>query len=69
MNRNLLVSKDRILPFFAAEIKKAARIARYLLGNGIDIISAESLMLMHSPEVNFLAGFLRSIMDRLMLFC
>ncbi len=39
--------------------KEGSEIARYLLGNGIDVISAESLMLMNSPEVNFLAGFLR----------
>jgi ATP-dependent exoDNAse (exonuclease V) beta subunit len=39
--------------------KEGSEIARFLLGNGIDVISAESLMLMHSPEVNFLTGFVR----------
>jgi ATP-dependent exoDNAse (exonuclease V) beta subunit len=39
--------------------KEGSEIARYLLCNGIDVISAESLMLMNSPEVNFLTGFLR----------
>jgi hypothetical protein len=42
-----------------AGIKKEVRLPGFLLGNGIDVISAESLMLMHSPEVNFLTGFLR----------
>ena len=39
--------------------KEGSEIARFLLGNGIDVISAESLMLMHSPEVNFVTGFVR----------
>jgi len=39
--------------------KEGSEIARFLLGNGIDVISAESLMLSHSPEVNFLTGFMR----------
>lgn len=39
--------------------KEGSEIARFLLGHGIDVISAESLMLMHSPEVNFLTGFVR----------
>jgi ATP-dependent exoDNAse (exonuclease V) beta subunit len=39
--------------------KEGSEIARFLLGNGIDVISAESLMLMHSPEVIFLTGFVR----------
>ncbi len=39
--------------------KDGSEIARYLLGHGIDVISAESLMLMNSPEVNFLIGFIR----------
>lgn len=39
--------------------KEGSEIARFLLGNNIDVISAESLMLMHSPEVNFLTGFVR----------
>ena len=39
--------------------EEGSEIARFLLGNGIDVISAESLMLMHSPEVNFLTGFVR----------
>ena len=38
--------------------KEGSEIARYLLGKDIDVISAESLMLMNSPEVNFLVGFL-----------
>lgn len=39
--------------------KDGSEIARFLLSNGIDVISAESLMLMYSPEVNFLIGFIR----------
>jgi ATP-dependent exoDNAse (exonuclease V) beta subunit len=39
--------------------REGSEIARFLLSNGIDVISAESLMLMHSPEVNFLTGFIR----------
>jgi len=38
--------------------KEGSDIARILLNNDIDVISAESLMLIHSPEVNFLIGFL-----------
>jgi ATP-dependent exoDNAse (exonuclease V) beta subunit len=41
--------------------KDGSEIARYLLGNSIDVVSAESLMLMNSSEVNFLIGFLRSL--------
>ena len=39
--------------------REGSEIARYLLGEGVDVISAESLMLMNSPEVNFLIGFIR----------
>lgn len=39
--------------------KEGSEIARFLLANGVDVISAESLLLMHSPEVNFLIGFIR----------
>jgi ATP-dependent exoDNAse (exonuclease V) beta subunit len=39
--------------------KEGSGIARFLLANGIDVISSESLLLMHSPEVNFLIGFIR----------
>jgi ATP-dependent exoDNAse (exonuclease V) beta subunit len=39
--------------------KEGSEIARFLLGHGVDVVSAESLMLMHSPEVNFLVGFVR----------
>lgn len=39
--------------------REGSEIARFLLVNDIDVISAESLMLMHSPEVNFLTGFVR----------
>lgn len=39
--------------------KEGSEIARYLLGEGVDVISAESLMLMNSPEVTFLIGFMR----------
>jgi ATP-dependent exoDNAse (exonuclease V) beta subunit len=37
----------------------ASEIARFLLQNGIDVISAESLLLVNSPNVKFLTGFLR----------
>ena len=37
----------------------ASAIARFLLLEGIDVISAESLLLMNSPNVNFITGFLR----------
>ena len=39
--------------------KEGSELARFLLGNGIDVISAESLLLMHSPEVNFMTSFVR----------
>jgi ATP-dependent exoDNAse (exonuclease V) beta subunit len=39
--------------------KEGSEIARFLLGYGIDVISAESLLLVHSPEVSFLTGFVR----------
>jgi ATP-dependent exoDNAse (exonuclease V) beta subunit len=39
--------------------REGSEIARYLLGEGVDVISAESLMLMNSAEVNFLMGFMR----------
>ncbi len=39
--------------------KESSEIARFLLEHGIDVVSTESLMLMHSPEVNFLTGFVR----------
>jgi ATP-dependent exoDNAse (exonuclease V) beta subunit len=44
--------------------RDGSEIARFLLGNDIDVISAESLLLMHSPEVNFLAGMLRLLFER-----
>jgi ATP-dependent exoDNAse (exonuclease V) beta subunit len=39
--------------------KEGSEIARYLLSHDVDVISAESLMLVNSPEVNFLIGFIR----------
>lgn len=39
--------------------KEGSEIARFLLSHNIDVVSAESLMLMHSPEVSFLTGFIR----------
>lgn len=42
---------------------KASNIARYLLDKGIDVISAESLLLKTSPEVNFLLNCLDYISD------
>lgn len=41
----------------------ASKIARYLLENGIDVVSAESLLLKTSPEVNFLLNCLDYIAD------
>jgi ATP-dependent helicase/nuclease subunit A len=44
--------------------KEGSEIARFLLCNDIDVISAESLLLMHSPEVNFLAGILQLLFGK-----
>jgi ATP-dependent exoDNAse (exonuclease V) beta subunit len=39
-------------------------IARFLLQNGIEVISSEALLLSHSPEVNFIIGLMRMLNDR-----
>ncbi|MCX6243725.1 MAG: UvrD-helicase domain-containing protein [Bacteroidetes bacterium] len=41
--------------------REGSEIARFLLENDVDVISAESMLLIHSPEVNFLTGMLRLV--------
>ncbi|MDP4282648.1 MAG: UvrD-helicase domain-containing protein, partial [Bacteroidota bacterium] len=38
---------------------EGSEIARFLTSQQVDVISAESLLLLYSPEVNFIAGFCR----------
>ena len=38
-------------------------IARFLLNNGIRVISSESLLLSQSPEVNFITGLMKTLND------
>ncbi|MCX6306681.1 MAG: UvrD-helicase domain-containing protein [Bacteroidetes bacterium] len=39
--------------------KNASAIARFLLGKGIDVVSAESLLISNSPKVRFLVAYLK----------
>jgi len=41
------------------ERKNASLIARYLIRNGVNVVSSESLLLSSSPEVNFLLSWLK----------
>jgi ATP-dependent exoDNAse (exonuclease V) beta subunit len=41
----------------------ASEIARFLIGNNVDVVSSESLLLSHSPEVNFIISFTRFLED------
>ena len=41
--------------------KEGSEIARFLLAHRVDVVSAESLLLIHSAEVNFLVGFTRML--------
>ncbi len=43
--------------------RDSSEIARFLAENDIDVISSESLLLSHSPEVNFMVSFLRLFDD------
>jgi ATP-dependent exoDNAse (exonuclease V) beta subunit len=45
--------------------KDAGEIARFLIHHGIEVISAESLVLSHSAEVNFITGLIRLMNDPL----
>jgi len=56
LDRNYSLSDIAIL-FRGNE--NASRMARHLLGNGIPVVSSESLLLASSPEVNFLVSWLK----------
>ena len=44
--------------------KEGSKIAQFMLGRGINVISAEALLLSSSGEVNFLIAFLNHLNDR-----
>ncbi|MCK9400462.1 MAG: UvrD-helicase domain-containing protein [Bacteroidales bacterium] len=46
------------------ENKKAAKIASFLIRNGIPVISSESLLLTQSEQVNFLVAWMKHLVDR-----
>jgi ATP-dependent helicase/nuclease subunit A len=43
--------------------RDGSEIARFLLQNGIKVISSEALLLSHSPEVNFITGLMKILND------
>ncbi len=43
--------------------RNASRIARFLLENGVDVLSAESLLVVNSPKVRFIIAFLRFLFE------
>jgi ATP-dependent exoDNAse (exonuclease V) beta subunit len=51
------------LAILCRENKKAAKIAAYLIRQGIPVISSESLLLTQSEQVNFLVAWIRHLVD------
>jgi len=43
--------------------RDGSEIARFLLNNGVKVISSEALLLSHSPEVNFITGMMKLLND------